>query len=209
MSSHRLSRLSGISLLVGSVLLLIGSLNGFFGHENPASLISTTSSQLRLAGGMLMALGLPGMYAKLTGHTGTLGLLGFACTFLFLFMVAAFEPIIAFVFPALLAHGFTPDTFPLPAGLFIYIVVASLLGLTGGILLGISILRTTALPRWAGVLLLVGIPLFSIAGTLDSDLFRSTGVTLYTIGFSWIALWMMSKQRAAVEATLPPTGVRA
>ncbi|GHO82076.1 hypothetical protein [Dictyobacter formicarum] len=73
MSSTTLYRLSGLSLLIGSVLVILGIVPGFFiGDQNPASTISVVTAIIRLVGAMLAALGLPGVYAASHKKAGVL-----------------------------------------------------------------------------------------------------------------------------------------
>ncbi len=99
MSSTTLYRLSGISLLIGSLLLIIGDIPDFFTGNDQSSAIFTASALIRLIGAMLIALGLPGMYARFAGRAGVLGLIGFTFTFLYILVGMASETIVAFIFP--------------------------------------------------------------------------------------------------------------
>lgn len=207
MSSRTLYRLSGISLLIGSLLLIIGDIPGFFIGNDQASTIFTISSLARLIGAMLIASGLPCMYARFAERSGVLGLVGFTCTFFFILVGMATEAILTFIFPFLAAHGLLSGG-PPPLGLLIFFSVGDLLGLLGGILLGIAVLRAAVLPRWAGAFLIVGGILFSIGSVLRLPI-AEVGLMLFAVGLAWFAVGMLSKPQAAVEAPLPPTGVRA
>lgn len=207
MSSTTLYRLSGISLLIGSLLLIIGDIPGFFAGDNQVSTISTISSLIRLIGAMLIALGLPGMYTRQAGRIGILGLIGFTCTFFFVLIGMASEVILAFVFPFIAAHGLL-NSGPPPVGLLVFFSVGDLLALVGGILLGLAIMRAAVLPRWAGVLLIVGGLLYAVGSVLRLPI-AEVGLILFAAGLAWLAVGMLSKQPTTVEASLPPSGVRA
>jgi hypothetical protein len=209
MSSTTLYRLSGISLFIGSLLLIIGDIPGFFAGDNQASTIAIVSSLIRLIGAMLIALGLPGMYARVAGRVGMLGLIGFTCTFFFILIGMASETILAFVFPFLAAHGLLGATSgPPPLGLLIFFFVGDLLALVGGILLGVTVMRAAALPRWAGLLLIVGGLLYAVGSVLRLPI-AEVGLILFAAGLAWLAVGMWSKQLATGEVAHPPTGVRA
>src|SRR5713226_3579781 len=148
MSSTTLYRLSGISLLIGSLLLIIGDIPDFFTGNDQPSAIFTASALIRLIGAMLIALGLPGMYASFAGRAGVLGLIGFTFTFLFILVGMASETIVAFIFPVLIAHGLLNGSGLPPLGLLIISLASALLALFGGILLGIAVIRVAMPSRW-------------------------------------------------------------
>lgn len=207
MSSRTLYRLSGISLLIGSLLLIIGDIPGFFSGNDQASTIAVSSALIRLIGAMLVVLGLPGMYARFAERVGILGLIGFTCTFFFILIGMASETILAFIFPFLATHGLLGGGRP-PLGLLIFFSVGDLLVLIGGILLGIAVLRAAVLPRWAGALLIVGGILYAVGSVLRLPI-GDVGLILFAVGLAWLAVGMLSKQSATVEAAHPLTGVRA
>ncbi len=207
MSSRTLSRLSGISLFIGSLLLIIGTILNFFAGNSQISTLSTASALIRLIGGMLIVLGLPSIYARFAGRVGIVGLIGFICT-LFLFLIGmASEAILAFIFPFLGAHGLLGGGRP-PLGLLIFYSFGDLLGLIGGILLGIAVMRSTILPRWAGLLFIIG-GLFYAIGSLLRLPIGDAGLIIFAVGLIWLAMGMVSKQSTLEEAAHPLTGVRA
>src|SRR5258708_23595755 len=101
---------------------------------------------------MLIASGLPCMYARFAERSGVLGLVGFTCTFFFMLVGMATEAILTFIFPFLAAHGLLSGG-PPPLGLLIFFSGADLLVLIRGILLGISVLRAAVLHRSPGACL--------------------------------------------------------
>ncbi len=207
MSSTTLYRLSGISLLIGSLLLIIGDIPDFFTGNDQTSVIFTASALIRLIGAMLIALGLPGMYARFAERVGVLGLIGFTGTFFFILMAIASETIVAFIFPVLVAHGLLNGG-PPPLGLLIISLADALLALVGGVLLGIAIIRAAISPRWAGVVLIVGSLPFALGSALDLPI-TDGGLIIFAAGLVWLAVGMWSKQPTRVEAPFPPSGVRA
>jgi signal transduction histidine kinase len=169
MSPGMLYRLSGIALLLGSLLtvlfVIIGQFvlgdnhinflfagNGLTAHSN--NHFETLTGPLWLPmdlmillGAILVVLGLPGMYAYLAPRAGRLGLVGFL---LLLFAVLSFGVVeMAFCtfglpFLALHAPQVLQQNFPALDG---FAFVASLLYGTGTLLLGIAIMRAGMLPH--------------------------------------------------------------
>ena len=210
MSSTTLNRLRGISLLIGSLLVIIGDIPGFFAGNDQASTIAVTTALIRLIrliGAMLIVLGLSGVYARFAGQAGILGLIGFICTIFFILIGMASEAIIAFVFPLLAAHGLLHGG-SAPRSLLIFYSIDDLLGLVGGLLLGIAVMRTSILPRWAGALLIVGGFLYAVGSILHLPI-SDVGLIVFAAGLVWLAVGMRSQKTSAVEAPLSPTGVRA
>lgn len=168
MSSSTLFRLSGGILVVGSLFGIAGFLLHPSGNT-PANYLSPTwlpANLLILVGALLVALGLPGMYARQAERAGKLGLIGFTLTFfvVLLFGIAS-GAIETFILPALAAHAstsaFLSGSMPAPYGRLI--LVALLLELIGPLLLGIATLRAKVFPRWTAWLL-IATPVLALAG---------------------------------------------
>lgn len=211
MSSTTLYRLSALSLLIGSVLAILGIVPGFFfGDQNQASTISVVTAIIRLVGAMLAALGLPGVYAASHKKTGVLALIGIIGTFIWLTMAMAFEPIIAFVLPflaekapALAANG------AMPAGLFIFLIITGLVTLIASLVLGIAVLRSGIGSRLIGILLIIGAVVSFVGNFLPREI-SDMGVVVLLIALAWLAIGAWSQREvAAHEAFIPPTSVRA
>lgn len=203
MPSTNLYRLSGISLFIGSLLLILGTILGFFSGNSQASTIATSSALIRLIGAMLIVLGLPGLYARFAGRFGILGLIGFICTFFSFLISMAAEAILSFIFPFLAAHGLLGGGRP-PLGLQVFYSLGDLLRLIGGILLGIVVVRAAINTRWAGVLLIVG-SLLSAPGSLLRLPIGDAGLIIFAVGLAWLAAGMLAKQ-LATEEVAPPFG---
>lgn len=215
MSSRTLYRLSGISLLIGSLFLIAGNIPFIFlGSDEITPVTSASGIAIRvfsdlliLIGAMLIVSGFSGIYARFAGRSGIVGLIGFTCTFFFFLIMIASLPIFALVVPSLAARGLLNGV-PLPLSLFILEGLGLLLGLVGGILLGIAVLRATVLPRWTGVLLIIG-SLLNLGIFLEFDPLAHVGGLLFAAGLALLVIGMWSKQPTTVEASLAPTEVRA
>ena len=163
MTSRTLYRLSGGTLIAGSLLILLGSIVGailFPGHSSTPEQVSTASWQLvilaDLIGPLLFIIGLPGMYLRQAEHAAVLGLAGFILSFFgILLQGVAFSTVLVTVLPWL--GQVAPKLLAgnnLPASVFLLLVVSGLIQMIGAILLGVATMRAQVFPRWAGILLL-------------------------------------------------------
>lgn len=210
MSSTTLYRLSGISLLIGSLLTISGFIPDLIVEHSSGSTIAAATALLRLIGLMLVVLGLPGMYARLAERAGMLGLLGFIVTLFSLLMGIAYQPIFAFVNPFLATHAPALLNGRPPQGLLIFFIVGGLLGLAGGTMLGIAVMRAAVLPRWAGLVLIAGEVVSLIGNFLGlGQSIENVGEVIFLVGLAWLAVGLLSKQPGRGEASQPTAGVRA
>jgi hypothetical protein len=164
MSSSTSYRLSGIALLIGSVLSVIYYVSQAFINGNDLATITSPLSLISLVvgciGSVLVLLGLPGMYTRQAKPAGTLGLLGF----LFIWYVTLYQgiltPFTAVTSISQITAHIVPQsaavavwTTPPPASAPFFLV--SLVGQTVGILLlAIATLRARVFPRWIAWLLI-------------------------------------------------------
>src|SRR5450631_911319 len=88
MSSRTLYRLSGGTLIIGSLLILISSVVGailFPGHSSTQSQVLSLPWPLitlvTLIGSLLFVSGLPGLYLRQASRAGVLGFVGFILLF--------------------------------------------------------------------------------------------------------------------------------
>src|SRR6266849_7155937 len=213
MTSQTIYRLSGGILIVGSLFTIIGLLLHPSGNTpvNYVSPIWVPANLLILVGSLLVALGLPGMYARQAERAGKLGLVGFTLTFcVVLLFNIALGAIETFLFPTLAANATTRSllTGPLPATYSRFILVAVLLELVGPVLLGIATLRANIFPRWTGWLL-IAIPALVLIGffvSLPGPLAQLDAVVLNLslagMGFSLLA---RRGETAQVQPVVSPT----
>src|SRR5260370_15205937 len=153
MSSTTLYRLSGISLLIGSVLAIVGGILGIF-SSNPASTIAIAGSLIQFVGATLGILGLPGMYARQAQRAGILGLIGTALMVCYILILGTFGSALNAVLLPFIATHAPAIAQSEPPGLALFFTIGGLLGSVRGISLGIATIRASILPRWAGVLLM-------------------------------------------------------
>jgi hypothetical protein len=161
MSSTTSYRLSGVALIVGSVLAIINYVSSaFISGPFPQALagpVAVIGSLIGFIGSVLVLLGFPGVYTRQAKAAGILGLLGFLCVWyvtlfhgvLIPFTSVTIVPVIV-TDPAaqhLLAAG--------PLASFDPFNYVSIVGETVGILLlAIAMLRARVFPRWIAWLLI-------------------------------------------------------
>src|SRR5690349_9581985 len=114
MSSKTLYRLSGLALLLGSLLVVLFTIMQFvvFPGGTPDRSPDRYSSPLWQPVFLLMALGLllivaglPGLYARQAKRAGWLGLVGFALTGFAVLLFGAVSALYALVIPLLDTHA--------------------------------------------------------------------------------------------------------
>ncbi len=202
MSSTTSYRLSGVALIVGSVLLIIYYLiQGLFLNSTDLATITSPLSLMSFVisfiGSVLVLLGLPGVYARQAGRAGILGLLGF----LFIWYVTLYQGVIipftsvtiisqitAHIVPQSVAIALTPP--PAWTPFFLVSLVGQVLGI---LLLAIATLRARVFPRWTAWLLIatlvVGVvsfvPFFPQALSNLAAIIASVAVA----GFGYALLW--------------------
>ncbi len=161
MNSSNLIRWGGLAALFGGALLLVSDLLGLIPTSGSFSETATTGSYavesgLRLLGGMLVLLGLVGLYARQSGASGAPGLVGFLAAFAGTSLLLGAFWANTFVVPSLAmeAPGF------LDAGttgtLWLGFTSSFALAALGWVLFGAATFRARVYPRAASVLLMIG-----------------------------------------------------
>lgn len=209
MSSTTLYRLSAISLLIGVVLSIVSTVAGLFGSSDPASNFAITIAFVQFAGGTLGVLGLPGVYARQSQRAGVLGLIGIALIIVAVLMLGIVGtalnvlilPFIATHAPALARQE--------PPALGLFFIVGGLIEVIGGICFGIATMRAAVLPRWAGLLLIVGV-LVQFIGDFFNLPIANPGFLVFMLGLAWLALGVLRSQQSAAStpAEIPAGAVR-
>jgi predicted outer membrane lipoprotein len=161
MSIPRLSRLSGLVCVIAATLLVASDLFGVtLDSSNLATTVAspafTAFTLLKLAGTILLMVGLVGLYLRQAPTSGRLGLIGFLTAFTGTALVTGDWWFEAFGLPWLL--DVAPDL-ATATGSGILLVGASVsfaLFSLGWILFGVATLRAGIFPRWSAALLIVG-----------------------------------------------------
>jgi hypothetical protein len=204
MTSSRVIRWSGLALLLAGLLIAIPMLF----HPSDADPQAVLNSawvpvhSLLLAGALVTLFGLIGLYGAQAEAVGTLGLIGFILTFVGIALVVAVLILEAFVIPVIAANtagqALLDPAGPLFGGtlglIFLVMGVSQALGF---ILLGFATARAAVLPRWAGVLLLLGGPLLAFTPPLP-QLVGTIGGVLMGASFVWLGYAIWSSARIPV-----------
>jgi hypothetical protein len=212
MSSSTLYRASGLALLLGALLFIIGNILGtvlFPGNSTATQLSSAlyvSVSLVSFIGELLLLLGLSGIVVRQAQRAGWLGFVGFVLTFLGGALLTSTSVVSFLVFPWLaqvapkLATGNGPPAF------FVYFLVAGILFALGGILLGIATMGAQVLPRWAGLLLIIGAVIsvvdIPLSGTIGS-IVGLVAFVLFAVAVGWMGYALLSE--GPVEAVQPAT----
>ena len=160
--SAHLLRWCGLAVMTGGVLMVVATLL----HPSRETATTIVASEPRLVAAhvvytvawLLVLLGLPGLYAAQRGGMGRLGLAGFLTAFTGTYLIAVtgnfgfLAPVLAKHSPAVL------DSINQYSPVMIINGLAAILFMVGYILLGVAMIRTATLARWAGVLVAVGAP---------------------------------------------------
>jgi hypothetical protein len=204
MSTTNLIRWSGLVSLLAGVLYAIAALLHPVGEDLTAvnSPNWVTSHLVYWVSAIFILCSLIGLYARQAEQSGRFGLVSFVLAFIgtavvgsIFFMASTVIPLVAAGSPASFDQAMTPPPFFMPV-----IILGFVLGY---ILFGITIMRVGVLPRWSGLLLIVGVSLFPIS---EAPLFDRTlshvivtiGDVLFGLGFAWMgyALWSEKREPA-------------
>ncbi len=215
MSSQTLYRWSGIILLVGGLLGLVGSILDtvlYPGHNQTAQQILSTpfiiDASLFLAWALLLALGLPGLYLRQAARAGALGFAGFVLLSLgvllggvgFAIIQVTIFPYLAQLLPKALGPGGQAPV----AVLLLVIIGPALLLAIGAILLGIATMRARVFPRWTGILLIVGGVLFLLSippiPSPFGDIIGLAGNLVFFVALAWFGYVLVVRGKEPVTA---------
>ena len=214
MSSTTLYRLSGGTLIIGSLLILINTVLSsvlFPGHSSTPQQVVSLPWQLVilsvLIGSLLFVIGLPGMYLRQASRAGTLGLVGFILLFLGILLqgtVFSTVQIIILPFLAQKAPHLTGGN-SMPFSAFLLLIVSGLMYMVGAILLGIATIRTHVFPRWAGILIVVSGIAFLLTLLPLPDVFSTILETIafiaLSVAFLWCGYMLIAQKREAAEVS--------
>ena len=191
MSSTTLYRASGLALLLGALLVIVGL---------PLSFVFPPDSPLALAmigvwtGGVVLAqLGSPGIVARQAKQAGWLGFVGYLLVGSGGFLLFSFFAVLDLtVFPYLDVHAplASVQFFTTNPAVNVYAAVAGSLFGVGGLLLGIATMRARVFPRGAGLLLMLGA--VGLAGFVN--VFLSAAMLLGLCGLGWMGYALLTAQ---------------
>ena len=194
MANSDLIRWSGLAAILAAGLLSIGALLSLATESENLSVSATTpsyafSSLLYLLGGVLLLIGLVGLYIRQSGPSGILGLVAFLGTALA--VGATWAEL--FVAPALAVEAprvlDAEPTGMLALGFTLTFVVFLPLG---WLLFGVASLRARIYPRAAAILLMVG----AVIAGLPIPL---TEIVLY-VGAAWLGFVLFGTGRTGPSA---------
>ncbi len=215
MASSTLIRFGGVALILSAGLRVAGV--ALHPEETAAGLLQPmwiVAHLLLTASFLFGLLGLIGLYLKSAEYSGRLAFPSF---------------LMAFFGTALLAIGFAPDSFFLPAvadaapqllspsieagpvatspALMpqMTVIMAGLLTYGAGhVLVGITILRSSLFPRLVAVLLIIGVIAY-IGGSMAGPFPALLGATVFGAAYAWLGIVLREDQQAAVrQAALAP-----
>lgn len=132
---------------------------------------------------------------------GPLGLAAFVVAFFGNALLVAGTFIDAFVLPTLALD--LPEALENPpASLMMALMLTYLLFALGYVLFGIVIARSRVLPRWPGLLLAAGAPLFLI-GVATTQPIAIVGAALFGAGWVWLGYATLSGKETMVARAAP------
>lgn len=217
-----LIRWAGLSAMIAGIFYV---LVGMFHPLNVLSSVTTAQwgivHVLATAMSFFGLLGLTGIYARQAEEAGWLGLAGYILLSVWLVNLAHFTFIEVFVLPPLVTEA--PTVVESVLGIFtksageinfgtlstIYDLNGFIGYMIGGLLFGIATFRARILPRWAGVLLVIGTALVPVSALLppvhEAKVTLPVGFALVWLGYS---LWSERRQRAAEPVRVSSSSVK-
>ena len=195
MSPHTLIRWSGLAAALGGLALIL------FALLHPDRNVSYAlepfwvwEHQLGVIAFVLIPFGLIGLYGVQVERAGWLGLLGFVLAFAgtILYMGGIFMD--TYFFPTLAAEApqvvYSVLTAQLSGAPLIGLGLGSGAFTLGLMVLGLVTWRAGTLPRWSGLLLIVGAPLFGPGSALP-NIVQVGGAVILGAGLIWAgyAVW--------------------
>ena len=205
MSISVLFRLSGVSLLLG------GLLGGLAVAFHPSNMVDPVNVPVHLAlytAVMLIALGLPGLYARQADHAGTLGLAGLVALFMGLVFGDPIHSVLEFtVVPVLAQSAAGPRLLDGgPPGLMGPLMVAIPILLIGLLTTAITSFRAGVLPRWPAVVAVAAVFLVPVGFALSGR--GPNAAAIFNVGPALVYLSMAAWGYVLIADSLGSAVVR-
>jgi len=210
MKTQNLIRWRGLALLISSVLFALLFVLHPGGGDPPtveAALNQLYASEhtLGVVGMILMLFGVEGLYIGQMPKIGRLGLIGVILAYLGTALLVGVIFFDAYFIPLLAAHApnMLDATGPLntPPSVLALALPSLPFGL-GFILLGIATMRAGMLPRWGGLLLIIGAIVVNLppqpVGPVPKFVL-TIGSIVFSVGLGWLghALWSSKSEMTA------------
>lgn len=203
MTSITLYRASGLALLVGALLFIIGLTLAFV--FNTGTSLGLSMAWVWTSGLLLLLLGLPGIVARQASQAGWLGFIGYLLTFCGAFLsISCFAFIYITVRPWFAVHAPNEGEQFLSTN-----PTMNLLGtfLTWGglVLLGIATMRAGVFSRWAGLLLIVAVvfDFFTIPGGIVGSIAQPLSNVILVLGLGWMGYELLSTKVQVLAVSQP------
>lgn len=193
MRSTDLTRWSGLAAFLGVAILIISDFLSFTVFSGDIAEIATTGAYLadggmRVLAGILLLLGLVGLYARQAEASGVPGLVAFLVAFAGTALILGTWWTNAYVAPSLATDApeflETGPTGVLNVAFTLSFAIAAL----GWLLFGLVSLRARVYPRTAVIVLIVGAALTFVP-------LPGVGVVLY-VAIAWLSFALFSRQEA-------------
>ena len=209
MATQKLSRWSAIAWLLSALtgIISIVLIPSDYAENAVLSSLWTPIHAVLTISYMLFPFGLIGVYLVQADKAGRLGSIGFVLTFFGALMLTAQVIVATWILPVIAMQPDAPKTAfemfdlagPLPAfSLFVYAAyVPAGIGL---VLMGIATMRAGVLPRWAGLLLIIGTVLdLAVLVGAPAELIVKLGDVVIDAAKIWIvyALWSYKGEMVA------------
>ncbi len=203
MSMTKLLRWSGLASILAGVLFALATVLHPPSEDVPAIITAAwvPAHDIGWVANLLLLLGLVGLYGRQAEKTGWLGLLGFVLAFIGVtlesggnFSSVTLMPDLAATVPNALTTLMNRPPFAFPVAVVVFGLTLMASCTLGFLLFGFATLRANVLPRWAGLLLIIGVLLAFGSGV--SPLIGLVAAVLFGLGLVWLDYALWSHKRA-------------
>jgi hypothetical protein len=208
MSSNALARWSGIALIFGAGVGIVGHLLGGGPGATRHTPVWIAAQFAMLIGGELVLLGLPAVYRRQSDRLGAFGLIAFVLLFGGM-MRELVAPVSHLWMAELAARPETRSLVNVRAPLlFAAVVFVASQYVLGVVAFGVSVIRARVFPRGPGVLLIAGLVVENLTGVarivlLDGAVFLDGGVFVLA-ALGWLGAELASSGALADPQTAFP-----